>query len=142
MKKYKDVLIMAAGIVLLAAGFCALFLIPEPQGTMKALPFLGIGIGCGLFGQGLGNLGSRLAIKKHPELEKQIQIEQNDERNIMLVNRAKAKGHTVMSYLLAALLLVYAWLGVSWKVLLPLVGAYLFVQLYVLYYWIKMTKEQ
>lgn len=142
MKKYRDVLIMVIGILLSAAGFYAVVAISDPQGIMKALPYLGIGIGCGLFGHGLGNLGSRLAIRKHPELEKQLQIEQNDERNIMISNMAKAKGHTVMSYVFAALTLVYALLGVSYKIILPLIAAYLFVQIYVLVYWMKKAREE
>ena len=54
MKSTKYLLILAAGVLLFAGGFILLRLITEPEGMMKALPFILIGIGCGTFGYGLG----------------------------------------------------------------------------------------
>ena len=46
----KSVGLLLLGLVLLAAGIILLLMIPDPQGVMRALPYVCIGLGCGLFG--------------------------------------------------------------------------------------------
>lgn len=72
-------LIAGIGAALLAAGLVLLKLDSHPQGVMLALPYVCIGLGCGAFGCGLGDLIQGRAVRKHPQLQKQMEIEQKDE---------------------------------------------------------------
>ncbi len=133
MKKSAYVLITLCGILLAAGGFCLLRLTPPLGGMGETLPYLMIGVGCGVFGYGLGELLSRLAKEKDPAMAKQIDIACNDERNIMIGNAAKAKGFDLCTYVYGALLLSYALMNVSFSVIIPFVIVYLLVQFYALY---------
>ena len=57
---------------------------PDPQGIMRALPFLLVGFGCGIFGHGLGELLAKKAAASDPEMARQVEIAQTDERNVMI----------------------------------------------------------
>ena len=92
MKKRIDIGILSVGIILLAAGLYLIGINENPQGIFRVLPFVCIGLGCGMFGHGMGNIISRQALKGSPEIARQIEIEQKDERNIAIGNQAKAKG--------------------------------------------------
>ena len=142
MKKAKYYLMTAAGILLLALGFYLLKIFTDPQWIMRTFPYLCIGIGCGIFGHGLGEILKQKAVKKNPELARQMAIEKEDERNVMHANASKASGFDMMTYVFGALLLVYVFMNVSLEILLPFVGAYLFVQFFALYRRLKIDKEQ
>ncbi len=142
MKKLKtDYLIAIAGIILLGIG---LYLVKSniyPQGFLKSLPYICIGLGCGIFGHGMGNLISRKLIKTDPNLERRIEIDRNDERNITIANRAKSKAYDLMTFVFGALMITFALMGVDMVAVLLLVFAYLFVQGYAIYYRCKYDKE-
>ncbi|HYF75143.1 MAG TPA: hypothetical protein VD757_01040, partial [Candidatus Nitrosocosmicus sp.] len=74
-------------------------------------------------------------------IEKQLEIDRHDERNIAIGNRAKAKAYDMMIYVFGALLLAFALMDVDMTALLLLVFAYLFVVGYGIYYRIKYDKE-
>lgn len=95
--KYK--IAVLAGILLAGAGLFLLRITQEPQGLLRSLPFLCIGVGCGCFGHGMGELVSRRALKKNPELQKRLDIERNDERNVAIAARAKAKAYDMGIFL-------------------------------------------
>lgn len=57
--KYAAILL---GLLLLAMGLFLIKTSIEAQGAMRALPYVCIGIGCGLFGHGMGNVISERAI--------------------------------------------------------------------------------
>ncbi len=83
-------LLTLLGIALVAVGF--FFLLRgygAAQGLMSVLPFLAIGLGCGTFGHGMGALLSRKALAADPILQKQLEIDQRDERNQAIANLAK-----------------------------------------------------
>ncbi|MEA4889917.1 MAG: hypothetical protein VB070_10685 [Clostridiaceae bacterium] len=44
-------------------------------------------------------------MKNNPEIQKQIEIEKNDERNVAMMNRAKAKAYDIMTFVFGALML-------------------------------------
>lgn len=138
--KKLDYMCIAAGLLLLGAG---LFFIkgPAPQGAMRALPYLCVGVGCGMFGQGMGDWISRRVREKDPETARQIDIEQNDERNIAVSNRAKAKAYDLMLPVFGALMLTFALMGVELTAILLLVAAYLFVVGCGVYYRLRFDKE-
>ncbi len=128
------------GLVLLAAGLYLVKTIAEPQGIMRALPYVCIGIGCGLFGQG-GPEPSSATFTKVSRLQKQKEIEVNDERNHEISNRSKAKAYDAMVFVFGALMPSFALMNVDVVVVLLLVFAYLFVVGIGIYYRCKLEKE-
>ncbi|GAB6107830.1 hypothetical protein [Fusibacter bizertensis] len=136
-----DVAAVIIGLALLAVGLYLIKTVADPQGVMLALPYVMVGVGCGAFGHGMGNIIHRKALKGHPEIAKQIDIDKNDERNIAVGNRAKAKAYDMMVFVFGALMLSYALMGVGVLPILLLVGSYLFVIFYGIYYRVKYDKE-
>ena len=108
---------------------------------MRALPYVCIGLGCGIFGHGMGEIINRRAIKNHPDVEKQMKIDRQDERNVAIGNRAKAKAYDMMIFVFGALMLAFVLMGVDLVAVLLLVFAYLFVVGYGIYYRCKFDKE-
>jgi len=136
-----DCIFMAAGIILLAAGLYLVKTLAEPQGILRALPYVCVGIGCGLFGHAMGNFLSRKAIGTDPDFQKKMEIERTDERNILIANRAKAKAYDMMTFLFGALMLSFALMGIDMMAVLLLVFSYLFVEFCGVYYRCRYEKE-
>ena len=132
---------VAAGLLLLAVGLYLVRTLGDPQGFLRALPYVCIGVGCGLFGGGLGSLIGDRAVQSDPETARRVRIEQNDERNIAVANSAKGKAFDWMTYVYSALMVSFALMGVDLVPLLLLVFAYLLVHGLALYYRIKFDKE-
>ncbi|MFT8351218.1 DUF6442 family protein [Clostridium saccharoperbutylacetonicum] len=129
------------GLLMLVTGVCLIKIIIEPQGIMRELPYVCIGLGCGIFGHGMGEIISRRAIKNYPDIEKQMKIDKQDERNVTIGNYAKAKAYDMMIFVFGALMLVFALMGVDMADVLLLVFAYIFVIGYGIYYRYKLDKE-
>lgn len=108
---------------------------------MNALPYVCIGVGSGIFGHGMGNVIGRQAIKNSPDIQRQIAIDQRDERNIAISNRSKAKSYDLMIFVFGALMLSFALMGVDITAVLLLVFSYLLVIGYGVYYRFKYEKE-
>lgn len=141
MKKAGNYLVTVLGILLAGGGLYLIKEMGNQEGMMAALPYLMVGLGCGLFGNGLGNIFNRLAFQKNPRLAKKKEIEETDERNIMIANAARSKGFQMMTFVFGALMLAYALIGASFSVIIPLVAAYLFVEIYAIWYQIKLNNE-
>lgn len=129
------------GVLLIAAGLILIKAVKEPEGLFRVLPFVFLGIGCGVFGSGVGALVSSWALKNEPQLQKQMEIEQKDERNIAITNQAKAKAFDAMLYLFGALMITFALMMVELPAILLLVVAYLVVDGIFIYYLSKFHKE-
>lgn len=140
-KKWLYYIFTAAGLLLLAGGLFVLKAFESLQGFMRAAPYIGVGIGCGLFGHGIGGVLSRLALRKSPDVEKQLEIEEKDERNIAIRSRAKGKAFDLMVYVFSALMISFAIMGVELAAVLLLVFAYLFVIGCFAYHLVKYEKE-
>lgn len=136
--KYTTIIL---GLLLLTIGLYLIKTVGDPQGIIASLPYVCIGIGSGLFGHGMGNLISERAIRSDPDLQKKLDIEKNDERNIAISNKAKGKAFDMMTYVYGALMVSFALMGVDMSALLLLVFAYLFVHGFGIYYRIKFDKE-
>lgn len=142
MKKiFNSYILTALGLLLFGIGTYLIKRVNDPQGVMTALPYVFVGIGCGIFGQGMGNLINSKVLKGHPDIEKQMEIERKDERNIAIGNRAKAKAYDLMIFVFGALMISFALMNVGLAPLLLLAGAYLFVVGYGIFYRIKYDKE-
>ena len=141
MKKIKNYIVSLAGLAILGAGLFLIKAVSEPEGILKTLPFLCIGIGCGIFGYGVSNVFTQLAVRNRPDMAEQMEINAQDERNVAIGSRAKAKGFDMMTYVFGALMLAFALMNASVGILIPMVIAYLLVEGCALYYRFKFEKE-
>lgn len=140
MKKILNYIFIAIGIVLLIAAAYFLFM-NITINSMEQLPFVLIGIGCGLIGYGFGEVIQAKVIEEKPETAKQIEIERTDERNVKLTNMAKAKSYDIMIYLLSLILIVFTLLNVNATAILLLVAVYIIIIGTNLYYFSKFQKQ-
>ena len=113
----------------------------EAAGAMAALPYVLIGLGCGAFGHGVGALANAAVFRKYPDVAREKAIEEKDERNVAILNRAKAKALDMMFYVFGALMVSLALMGADTGIVLLLVAAYLFVAGCMVYYMCKYQKE-
>lgn len=134
-------LMIILGLLLLGIGLYLIKTTADPQGIIQVLPYVCVGLGCGIFGQGMGNIISRKAMKNNPDIERQLEINRNDERNIAIGNRAKAKAYDMMIFVFGSLLLAFALMGIDVIAVLLTTFAYLFVVGYGIYYSCKYDKE-
>ena len=134
MKKYKDWLIAAAGLLLLALGNWQI-------GGDTPLTYICIGVGSGLFGQGIGEIVSRRALRGSPEIQRQLEIARKDERNMAIADHAKSKAFDLMTFSFGALMLSFALMRVQMAAVWMLVLVYLFVHGYALYWRCRYEKE-
>ena len=140
-KTISSLFLTIMGLALLAAGLYFIKTIEDPEGMLRALPYICVGLGCGVFGHGMGEIISQRAIKNSPATAKQIEIDKKDERNVAITNRAKAKAYDMMVFVLGALMLAFALMGIDMVAVLLFVFVYLFVQGYAIYYRCKYDKE-
>ena len=140
-RKAGNWLVMILGLALLIAGVAVLRLNGDLTGALRVLPYLCVGVGCGLFGGGTGELLAVQAMKKHPELQKQNEIAERDERNVAIGNAAKAKGYDVMTFAFGAMLLFSVLMEADLALTLVMVAVYLFIQFYSLWWRFKLEKE-
>lgn len=129
------------GFIMLAVGAILAKLTRDAQGIMQTLPYIFIGIGAGVFGQNLGTTFNIYAMKKAPQIAKQKEIDEKDERNIAIRNKAKAKSYDLMVIGFGALMMAFALMQVDWAVILSIVIVYLFVVFSNIYFVIKYNKE-
>lgn len=129
------------GFIILAIGAILAKHTRDAQGIMQSLPYIFIGIGAGVFGQNLGTTFNIRTMKKAPLVAKQKEIEEKDERNIAIRNKAKAKAYDLMVMVFGALMMAFALMLVNWAVVLTFVVAYLFVIFSNIYFFSKYNKE-
>ena len=137
MKGYKTWLVALVS----AVGLLIILLSLGQSGSDSPWPYLCIGIGAGLFGQGTGELVSRRALRSSPEICKQLEIAQKDERNVAIANRAKGKAYDMMTYAFGALIVSFALMRVEMAAVIMLVVVYLGVQGCALYWRFRYEKE-
>ncbi|MDD3229286.1 MAG: hypothetical protein PHY23_10245 [Oscillospiraceae bacterium] len=141
MKKGAAFTLTVIGFVLIVAGLCFLKTAGDASGVMRVLPYFMIGIGCGAFGHGMGEMISNRAMKKSPDIQREMEIAKNDERNIEISNRAKGKAYDAMIYIFGALMVSLGLMQIDTFVLLLIVFAYLVVVGISIYYRMKYDKE-
>ncbi len=140
-KTFYSIIITIIGILMFVSGLILLKTISQPTGIMSTLPYILVGLGSGIFGGGIAEIIKLRTIKNHPDIKKQMEINENDERNIAIVNRAKAKAYDIMVFVFGALMLSYALMGTDMVAVLLLVFAYLFVIGCGIFYRVKYDKE-
>ena len=138
-KSYISAILACFGLLSLIFGLIWLKLIPGAAASV--FPYLCIGLGCGVFGHGAGELISQRVTGNHPEIQKQMEIEKNDERNIAISNQAKARAYDTMLYVFSALMISLACMGCNIIIVLLLVAADLSVVGTFLFYQNRYQKE-
>ena len=145
MKKNKNVieewLLTFVGIGLVVVGFLLHKYSLSTDKMMVIIPYILIGVGCGIFGHFMGNLIKYFSTKNHEELERQIQIDKNDERNILIAEKSKAKAYDLMIYLFTSILIIFSLMGVDKLAIIMIVAIYLSIQIYALYWRSKFEKK-
>lgn len=129
------------GFIIMAGGAILGKNFREAEGILQALPYILIGIGAGILGQNLGTVFNIIAAKKDPQLAKRKEIEEKDERNIIIRNKAKAKAYDLMIMVFGTLMLALGMLEANWTIIIALVVSYLFVAAANVYYLNKFNKE-
>ena len=137
-------MLFLAGLLLLAGAWLLLKLLPGLDTTpWRAVPFLCLGVGCGLFGGGTGELLAVQALLdiERDGIDKQYENAERDERNVAIGNAAKAKGYDVMTFAFGAMLLFSVLMEADLALTLVMVAVYLFIQFYSLWWRFKLEKE-
>lgn len=121
MKRKVGLAVAIAGAAVVALG---LFLMKQLSSV--PLPGILIGLGSGALGCGLsGALTERLS-RRYPDMAGKT-IEQQDERNVAINNRAKARAYDLMVYVFGALMITFALMNADITMILLLIGAYFIV---------------
>lgn len=134
----KSTVFTVIGLFLLAAGLLSVKMLDIGD---QAAPYLCIGLGCGVFGQSFGDIITCWSEKRHPEIRRQREIEESDERNIALRDKAQAQAYRIMVPAFGALVMAFGLMEVELRVLLLLVAAYLYICGSSVYYSVKYRKE-
>lgn len=137
----KDCFLTFLGIGLVLVGFLFHNKIVSTDKMIATIPYIFIGVVCGIFGHFMDNLIKYFSTKNNEELEKQIQIDKNDERNIIIAEKSKAKAYDLMIYLFASLLIIFSLMGVDKLVIIMIVAIYLSIQIYALYWRTKFERK-
>lgn len=137
----RNCLFLFLGIGLIIAGI----LMDKNSGTsnqvLARIPYLLIGLGCGIFGHFMGNIMKYFSTRNNEELERQIEIEKKDERNILIAEKSKAKAYDLMVYLFAGMLIMFSLMRVDKLQILIMVAIYLSLQVYALYWKYKFESQ-
>ena len=137
----KHILFSAIGIIIFVAGIILVKLISDESEFLRSLPYIAIGVGTGLFGDNLGSVINLLILKKNPQAAINLEIEENDERNIAIRNKAKAKAFDLMLFVFGGLMLSFSLMQADMVLTLSLVACYLFIVFSHIYYLCKFQKE-
>ncbi len=140
-QKLTPILLTVLGLIMIAAGFILIKMAGETKGLAELLAYLLYAFGCGIFGHSFGGIIEHKAVKKYPELRKNLEIEANDERNVSISNKSKAKAYDAMVFTFGGIFLCFALMNVEIKLILMLCISYLFVIFTAVYYRIKYEKS-
>lgn len=121
--KKKMGIYLVIGIVGIALALIARFLLQDYLSASQSGAM--IGIGAGLFGYGIAKWCVGLWGAKNPDLMKINEIEENDERNQFIRNKAQAISGEILHWLLMAGAWVCIFFNAPIWVVLVLVGAFL-----------------
>ena len=129
------------GAIILASGAILGKSTRNAEGFMQTLPYILIAIGAGIFGNNLSTAFNIHAIKKDPQLGKQNDITENDERNIVIRNKAKSKSYDFMVMAFGILIIGFALMQIDMKIILAIIIVYILVILSNFCFTIKYHKE-
>ncbi len=137
MKNKKMLYMIIAGIAIILCGIC-LLLSDKSNNGIQGLLF---GIGSGLLGAGIADAISKNMYRKNPELYKKVTIEQNDERNIDIKNKAQAKAGIILMYLNFILAMVMGFYKIALWATLSLILINLVYSFCIIFFINKFNKQ-
>jgi uncharacterized membrane protein len=140
MKKQPKSYIFYLGIALFALGLLLTALLAEREGALAVLPHVLVGFGAGITGVGVVNLFRLKLIMKDPEKARQLEIEEKDERNIRLREKAGYATWYLTLFTLAALSLTL--LILDYKTACLLAFGVLLTHAAALFIWIYVYNER
>lgn len=135
--KAKYWIISLLGLAAIIAGFC----LAKGGEAASPVPYVMLGLGAGAMGHGAGFLLRQYSVRGCAEAEKRLRIEEQDERNQALNNRAKARAFDFAMYIYMALMLALAIMQISLTVTFVLLAGYLAINGVYLYYFYRYNKE-
>ncbi len=144
MKQYKVGRYIAwtvVGAVVVVVGIVLLLQFPDAEGVLMVIPYLCIGYGAGIFGGNLGGAIANRSLNKNPQMAKQMEIEQKDERNQALSTKAKAKAFDMMLWVFVAIIIAFSLMQAGLVVILAVIGSYVFILCAYIYFLNKYHKE-
>jgi len=107
----------------------------------KAVQGVMLGIGSGLTGMSVSNLGMIRQMEKNPHLAKQADIESKDERNMMIRAKAKSASADITRWFILALAFVLILINAPLWATLCVVGVYLLYHVLALVFMGRYQKE-
>ncbi|MBD5134654.1 MAG: hypothetical protein HDT39_01625 [Lachnospiraceae bacterium] len=126
------------GVTVLTTG---LVMIKMLGNIMSSLAYIGISLGCFVFGHGIGKICTTKAEKADPKLAKKNAINKKDERVLAIHNAAKAKAYDFMLCVFMVLSLAFALMKADMSMLLMIIGGYIAVKGIEIYYVRKFENE-
>jgi hypothetical protein len=108
MKKQPKSYVLYMGIIIFVVGLLLKFLIPASDGALQALPFVLTGFGAGIIGVGVVNIFRKRMIDNNPQKAKQYDINEKDERNIRIREKAGYATWYTTLFVLSAISLTFA----------------------------------
>ncbi|MCL2217233.1 MAG: hypothetical protein FWB91_09485 [Defluviitaleaceae bacterium] len=142
MKKWGYITVAIVGALGLTLGTVAGIVLSQTQlGSVSNMAFIAVGVGAGLLGVGLAGIINARILKKNPGLAKQKEIDVNDERNISLGNKAKAKAFSFTCYLYSALVLFFVAMDTGPLIFGSLIAANLASMFVFIFFLTKYHKE-
>lgn len=130
----KNLVFALFGLALIVLGIFAHMNGASDEKGIVAIYYLLIGIGCGIFSHFTGNIISYFSLRNNEALMRQIEIEKKDERNIVIAEKSKSKAYDLMTYLFAAMLIMFSLMGADKLQIVIVVAVYLSIQIYALYW--------
>jgi hypothetical protein len=137
----KQIIKISIGLLIALIGFLLRVYYPDQSGLLLWIPYLLIGLGGGIFGHFVGDLIKMKLSEKKPSYVKKIEIEQKDERNILVMRLAKEKAYDAMLYIFAGLILIFALMQIQTQVTVMLIVAYVISIITFVIFFNKYNKE-
>lgn len=107
MKKQAKSYIFYMGIIVFAVGLLLEFLIPASDGAFHTLPFVLTGFGAGIIGVGVVSIFRKRMIDNNPQKAKEYEINEKDERNIRIREKAGYATWYTTLFMLAVISLTF-----------------------------------
>ena len=140
MKKLSKSYIFYIGIIIFAVGLLLKILIPASDGALHSLPFVLSGFGSGIIGVGVANILRKRTLDNDPQKAKQYEINENDERNIRI--REKAGYATWYTTLLMLSVISLTFVVLDYKVVCFISLGALFIHIISLYVYISIYNRK
>ena len=133
----KDYAFMAIGIIFILFGL----VIDKNFIRLYFVSYIFIIARLCIFGHFVSNILKYISIKNIKGLERKIEIDKNDERNIMIMNKSKSKAYDLMTYLFMIVIIAFSFMNIDKLIIIVLLALYLIIQIYAIFCRFKFERE-